>query len=87
MFKKAVCSSVGIWVSGRRGTRTPDIFCVREALYQLSYSPDFHAWIISVSDGKIKRYRRELPLLEQRREFLEIRTVIGRQPNPYNPLF
>jgi hypothetical protein len=25
--------------NGRRGTRTPDIFGVNEALYQLSYSP------------------------------------------------
>ena len=25
--------------SGRRGTRTPDHFLVREALYQLSYAP------------------------------------------------
>jgi hypothetical protein len=28
---------------GRKGTRTPDILLVREALYQLSYAPSTHS--------------------------------------------
>ncbi len=34
------------WFGGRRGTRTPDIFGVNEALYRLSYPPPPKAYIV-----------------------------------------
>jgi hypothetical protein len=40
--------------SGRRGTRTPDIFGVNEALYRLSYPPSlFYVSVRSITDRKL----------------------------------
>ena len=39
VFLFVLCTQVLCTSGGRRGTRTPDIFLVREALSQLSYSP------------------------------------------------